>query len=192
MQPRVAEGGDQVLDEQRRLEVRERNRLGVRERGVQVAELQRLAAVQHPRKPDVHAASPLGTLERFFVHRDAFGQPAGDSLVGHLDRDDVRQLVPQRRFPLELARRARLRRIQRHHAAETGAERADHAGQAHVSHREVVVLRKHLDEDGALRRELVPLSERGRAPGARASTRTPAARAPRPCACAARGRRPSS
>ena len=65
------------------------------------------------------------------------------------------ELVPERRFPLELARRARFRRIHRDDAAEADAERADHAGQTDRSNREVVVLRKDLDEDRAARYEFV-------------------------------------
>ena len=72
----------------------------------------------------------------------------------------MRHLVPERRAPVELTGRPRLGRIERHHATEARAERADHAGQAHVTDREVVVLRKHLDEDRAARTELVAFRER--------------------------------
>ena len=41
---------------------------------------------------------------------------------------------------------ARMRRVHRDDAAEAGAERADHAGQAEVAHGEVVVLREDLDQ----------------------------------------------
>ena len=40
-----------------------------------------------------------------------------------------------------------MRRVERDDAAEAGAERANHPGQAEVAHGEVVVLRKDLDED---------------------------------------------
>ena len=45
----------------------------------------------------------------------------------------MRQLVPERRLPGELARRARLRRVQRDDTAEAGAQRADHPGQPEVA-----------------------------------------------------------
>ena len=51
------------------------------------------------------------------------------------------EFVPEGRFPLELARSG-ARRIHRHDAAETDAERADHAGHPEGAHREVVVLRE--------------------------------------------------
>ncbi len=66
------------------------------------------------------------------------------------------ELVPQRRFPQEIAGRlARVRRVERHHAAEARAERADHPGQSERAHGEVVVLGKHLDQNRALRLELI-------------------------------------
>ena len=159
-QPGVAEGVDDVLDEQRRLEVRERDRLRIlnaafRSRSFSVSPRFSIAG-----ELDVHLAAPLGARLLLLVDRDAFGQPARQPLVRHLQRDDVRQLVPERRFPLELARRPRPRRIHRDDAAEAGAERADHAGQADVADREVVVLREDLDEDRALRRELVARRQR--------------------------------
>ena len=62
-------------------------------------------------------------------------------------RDDVGQLVPERRLPAERSRRPGTRGVERHDAAEAGAERADHAGQPEVAHGEVVVVREDLDED---------------------------------------------
>ena len=96
-----------------------------------------------------------GTRAALFVDRNAFGQPARDALLRHLQRDDVRELVPQRRLPGEVARRLGARRVHADDAAEARAERADQAGQAEVADREVVVDRKDLDEDRPLRRELV-------------------------------------
>ena len=48
----------------------------------------------------------------------------------------------------------------RDHAAETGAERANHPGQSDVSDREVVVAREDLDENRSARRELVASRQR--------------------------------
>ena len=71
------------------------------------------------------------------------------------------ELVPQRGLPQEVAGLlTRARRVERHDAAETGAKRADHAGKPDGPHREVVVLREHLDQNRALRRVLVPLRHR--------------------------------
>src|SRR5207249_7498731 len=68
--------------------------------------LQRLAALEHRGEGDIHLASPLGSSPLLLVHRRAFGEPPRQALIRHLQRDDVRQLVPERRFPLKFARRA--------------------------------------------------------------------------------------
>ena len=61
---------------------------------------------------------------------------------------------------LNVPGRPRARRVERHHAAEAGAERPDHAGQADVAHGEVVVLRKDLDQHAPVDRVPVPGGER--------------------------------
>ena len=62
---------------------------------------------------------------------------------------------------LNVPGRPRARRVERHHAAEARAERADHAGQADVAHGEVVVTREDLDQNRALRRHVIARAERG-------------------------------
>ena len=151
---------DDVLDQQGGLVVRKRDRLRTRKRGVEIAQLQRLAAVQHAGEGDVHLATPLGARLFLLVDGDAFGEPARDPLVRHLQRDDVRELVPHRRFPLELAARPGIGRVHDDDAAETDAQRADHARQAERADGEVVLLRKDLDQDRPARRELVARRER--------------------------------
>ena len=132
-----------------------------------------------------------GRAALLLVDRDAFGQPARHALIRHLQRDDVRQLVPQRRFPLELAGRPR---VAANPSSTTRPKQAPSApimpGRPSVAHGEVVVLREDLDEDRPLRRELVSRRQRLRAPGARAASRTPAAPALRPC-CMRTTRSPS-
>ena len=88
------------------------------------------------------AASHSGCATLLLELGDAFGEPPGNPLVRHLHRDDVRQLVPERRLPQELSRRLRLRRIERHDAAEAGAEGADHARQTDVRTAKSSCLRK--------------------------------------------------
>ena len=104
--------------------------------------------------------APLRPRDLLFVLRDAFGQPARHALVGHLQRDDVRQLVPQRRLPLELAGG----RAFGESIVTTRPKQAPSApimpGQPDVPDGEVVVLREDLDEDRPLRRELVALRQR--------------------------------
>jgi len=148
-----------VIDQQRRLEVCERDRVGTRESGVEIGQLESLALFQRGGERHLHVAPPFGPRLRFFPHRNALGEPTGHALIGHLQRDDVRELVPQRGLPRELAWWSRLRRIERDHAAEAGAERADHAGQPEIAYREVIVYRKDLDENRPLRRELVLRAE---------------------------------
>ena len=156
------EARDDVLDQQRRLVVGERDRLGVAE----AAELRSRSFITWPRSIAPAKVTSIsrphsGRARRLLPHRDAFGQPARHALVRQLQRDHVRELVPQRRAPVELAGRARLGRVERDDAAEAGAERADHAGQAERAHREVVVPREHLDQDRPVRREVPALGERG-------------------------------
>ena len=91
----MGERRDDVLDEQRRLEVGERDRFRARERGVQIAQLERFAPIQHPGELHVHLAAPLGACLLLFVDRDPFGEPPRHALIRHLERDDVRQFVGQ-------------------------------------------------------------------------------------------------
>ena len=68
-------------------------------------QLERLAVVRACAANSTSISRPhSGAGALLLVHRDAFGEPARHALVRHLQRDDVRELVPQRRFPLELAR----------------------------------------------------------------------------------------
>ena len=97
---------DDVLDQQRRLVVRERDRARVLEAGVQIAQLEDLAGVDRARKRQLHLAAPFRPRPLLLEHRDAFGEPARDALIRQLQRDHVRDLVPQRRAPVERRRAA--------------------------------------------------------------------------------------
>ena len=68
-------------------------------------------------------------------------------------------LVPERCLPVELAGGAGPRRVERDHAAETRAQRADHPWQAERTHREVIVARKHLNQNGSSRSEFITRRE---------------------------------
>ena len=102
--------------------------LGAGEGAVEVGEPRR-----HPVRPgaSTNASSASrahsGRDAPLLVDRHALGQPARHALLRELQREDVGQLVPQRRLPAEGARRPRARRVERHDAAEAGAERADQA-----------------------------------------------------------------
>ena len=164
---RLAVRVDDVLDEDRGLEVRDRNGLGPREAAVEIAERQHVAPVEVGRELQVLVARPVRPRPLLLEGREPLRQPPRDALVRHLQGDHVGHLVPQRRLPVELAGTAGAGRVERHHLAETGAQRPDHAGQAQGPHREVIVLREHLDQNRHLRlhavagREVVqrPLAE---------------------------------
>ena len=144
-----------MVDEQRCLVVRQSDGVRLGEAGVEIAKLQHLAFVHRLRERDLHVASPFRPLLTLLVDGDSLGQPARDSLLRHLKRDDVGELVPQRGLPAERARGPRPRGIERHNATEARAERANHAGQPQVTNGEVVVVREDLHENRAGRCELV-------------------------------------
>ncbi len=160
LQGRLAARHHQVVDQQRRFVVRERDGLARHEAAIEIGQRDDLAALERVGKAQLHLATPLGTRALLLEHRDALGEPARDAVVRHLQRDDVRHLVPQRGLPVEGARRPRPRRVERHHASEAGAERSDHARQADVAHGEVVVLGKDLDQDAAVDGVPVPRGQR--------------------------------
>ncbi len=81
------------------LVVRHANRFGAGEPGIQVGDLQHIAALERRGKGHLHLPAPLRTCLPLLVYGNAFGQPARHTLVGELERDHVRQLVPERRLP---------------------------------------------------------------------------------------------
>jgi len=72
-----------------------------------------------------------------------------------LEREHVRELVPQRRAPVEVRVRARRGAVHRDQVAERHAEEPD-TGQTGGPHREVVVLGIELDDHGFLELEAFP------------------------------------
>ncbi len=151
-------GLDEIVDDDRALEVGDADLSRIGERGIEIVQLDHLVVVHHLGELHVHLPRPFGPRPLLLELRNPFREPARDALVRHLNRDDVGELVPEGRFPLELAG-SRFRRVERHDTAETDTERVEHARQAGDSHREVVVLGKELDEDRSLRRELVARRE---------------------------------
>ena len=105
MELRFAVRLHQVIDNLGRLVVGQHDQLGILEALVQVPELQRLALLERLREGHGGLTSPVGPGLRLLPHRDAFREPPRDAVVRHLQRDDVRQLVPQRFLPAEFARR---------------------------------------------------------------------------------------
>src|SRR5262249_61452613 len=83
--------------------------------------------------------SPTGSGPAFFVDRESLGKPARDTIVRHLQRDDVSVFVPERAAPVELSAFARRRRIKRDDLSKTDTKRSQ-AGQAQRAASEVCVI----------------------------------------------------
>ena len=102
-------GVDDELGEQRGFVIGERDLFGIGEGCVQLAQRHDVALAVRGGERQLAFPSPVGSAELFFVHRDAFGEPPRHALPGELQRDHVAELVPERRLPVEVARRPRFR-----------------------------------------------------------------------------------
>src|SRR5690606_5243622 len=69
-------------------------------------------------------AAPALARAALCEHGMSFREPARHAVVGHAEMERVRQLVPERRAPVERATVARGRRVHGQYAAEADAERA--------------------------------------------------------------------
>src|SRR6185369_2832556 len=148
--------GDELTN-LRCLEVSDRNVLRALrplETRIEIRHLEPTAFTERADKEWIPIVAPTRPRASFFVNRESFRKPARNTIVSHLQRNDVSVLVPQCAAPIKLAGFARGRRILRDHETKTYAERAQ-AGNAKRAHREVFVVIKDLDNDRALRRELV-------------------------------------
>ncbi len=83
-------------------------------------------------------------------------------MIGRLEREHVRHLVPERRAPVKIVVRAPGRAVHRDEIAESHAQQSD-ARQARRAHGEVVVLGIELDDDGLGELEVVAFRERSNA-----------------------------
>ncbi len=126
-----------------------------------------LAQRAHRRQPPVavgheeagaRVVAPARARRVLLVHGEPLGEPARHPVPGHAQVEGVGDLVPQRRAPVELPRRARRRRVEGHHRAEGHAQQAD-AGEAHGAHGEVGVVGIELDADRRRRRVAVALAQ---------------------------------
>src|SRR5215510_9278687 len=84
----------------------------------------------------------------------AFRKPARDQVIGDLQRDDVRVLVPERAPPVEQLSVARRGRILRDDLAEANPQRAK-PRKAERADGEVFVIGENLDGDRGARREFI-------------------------------------
>lgn len=156
----VAVDFDQVLHDQRRLEIRQRQALGPLEGVRQALHAKRLPECELMRVLERQLAAPGRLAAVLLENRDAFRQPARHPELRELQRVDVGELVPEGGLPAELPGLSRPGRIHRDDAAEARAESAHQAGQPERAHGKVVVQRKHLDQDRSARREAVARRER--------------------------------
>src|SRR5262245_58410382 len=102
---------------------------------------------------DAPIVAPAGPRVVLLEDAQAFGKPARDQVIGNLQRDDVRVLVPERAPPVELSV-ARRGRILRDDLAEADPQRAE-PRQAERANGEVIVVREDFDCDRGARREFV-------------------------------------
>src|SRR5262249_55858696 len=108
---------------------------------------------------DVPIVAPAGPRVVFLEDAQAFRKPARDQMVGGLQRDHVRVLVPERASPVELSG-ARRGRILRDDLAEADPQRAK-LRQAKRANGEVSVIWENLNGDRGARREFVFRGEFG-------------------------------
>ena len=91
------------------------------ESAIQIGDGQKFFAFDGVDGAGVQAIAPIGRGGGFFVHREAFGEPAGDAVVGHLERVHVAEFVPHGAGPMPLAGRTRAGGIHGDYVAEGDA-----------------------------------------------------------------------
>src|SRR6185503_8116536 len=94
----------------RRLKVSDRNILRALwslKTGVEIRHLEPAFLRERAHKKRVPIIAPTGAGASLFVNGKTLGEPPRDTVVSHLQRDDVRVFVPERAAPIELARFAR-------------------------------------------------------------------------------------
>src|SRR6185503_10616826 len=102
---------------------------------------------------DAPIVAPAGARVVLLEDAQAFRKPARDQVVGDLQRDDVRVLMPERAPPVELSA-ARRGRILRYNLAEADPQRAE-PRQAERANGEVFMIREEFDGDRSAGREFV-------------------------------------
>ncbi len=92
----------------------------------------------------LHVIAPAGIGVPLFEHRQTFREPPRNFVVGHLQRDDVRELVPERASPVEVIELPRRRRVHHEQVSKADSKSAQ-AGQSDGADFKVAVIRKHLE-----------------------------------------------
>ena len=110
------------------------------------------------RKRQVDVITPAWPGTSFFQNGEPFRKPSRHLVIGHAERHGVRELVPQRRGPVELATGAGGRRIDDDDRSEADSQRTQ-PGQADGANREIGVRGKHLDANWRWRTILIELRQ---------------------------------
>ena len=124
---------------------------------VELADRSHLARRERPDEPDPRLMAPPGIALALLVHGKALGEPPRHLVPCDRQVERVRDLVPERRGPVEVAPTARRRGVDGERRPEADAQRPD-PHQPYRPHREVGVAGVDLDPDPRLGRLAVPLS----------------------------------
>ena len=102
------------------------------------------------------AAPPIRTTLALLPHRNALRQPARHTVVGHLQSDDVHELVPDDLLPVG---RQGIGRNQRDYLAEANANEGTDIGKTDRPHGKVFGILENLDQNRALWFEVILRSQ---------------------------------
>ena len=146
------------LEDQRRLVVAVPHLARVARVGeppVQFADRTQFASCQGRDEAHPRLVAPTRIRDALLVHRQPFGEPPRHLAVGNADVEGVRDLVPERRGPVEVPPVARRGRIHGQRGPEAHPQRPD-PHQPDGAHREIGVTRVDLNADGYGWRVIVP------------------------------------
>src|SRR5262249_14142491 len=112
-------------------------------------------AIKGPDEVDTPLLAPVRPRAALFINRQSFGKPPRDAVVCHLQRDHVREFVPERAAPIEVPFFSRRRAIHRYNLAKADPYRPQ-PWQPKRPHSEVLMVREYLDYNGTLGSEVIP------------------------------------
>ena len=125
---------------------------------VELAHRQDAVLVVGDQEAGIHVVAPRGRAPALLVDRESLRQPARHPVLGEREVEDVGDLVPEGRGPVELAPAARGGRVHRHHRAEAHPQRPE-PREPDRAHREIRVAGEELEPDRDGRLVLVALGE---------------------------------
>src|SRR5262245_47346373 len=144
---------------ERSLEISKRNligRPGPGECPFHTADSYEAPAIKRFDQVDAPSLAPAGPGSALFINRQSLRKPPRDPIVGHLQRDDVGEFVPQGAAPVEVALFPCRWAVHRYHLTEADSQRAQ-PRQAQRSNSEVLMVGEDLDHYRTLRRKVVLL-----------------------------------